>query len=75
LALQIQAVELLSGRPVAAVAVNHEDLDEAGVQAACREILETTGLPACDVLTEGTAPLLEALSPHLERWKRGWRRG
>jgi len=75
LALQIQAVELLSGRPVAAVAVNHEDLDEEGVHAACREILESTGLPACDVLRDGADPLLEALSPHLERWKRGRGRG
>ncbi|MCF8062036.1 MAG: DUF1611 domain-containing protein [Deltaproteobacteria bacterium] len=71
LALQIQAVELLSGRPVAAVAVNHEGLDEAGVEAACREIAETTGLPACDVLRQGVDPLLEGLSPFLERWKRG----
>jgi uncharacterized NAD-dependent epimerase/dehydratase family protein len=73
LELQIQALELLSGRPVAAVAVNHEGLDEAGVDAACREIFERTGLPACDVLRHGTRPLLEGLSTHLERWKRGGR--
>ncbi len=75
LALQIQAVELLSGRPVAAVAVNHEGLDQEGAQAACLEILETTGLPACDVLRDGPGPLLEALGPLLERWKRRRRHG
>lgn len=70
LTLQIQAVELLSGRPVAAVAVNHEGLDDQGVDAACQEILETTGLPACDVLQQGTGPLVEGLAPYLERWRR-----
>ena len=75
LALQVQAVELLSGRPVAAVAVSHEGLDQGGVQAACREILETTGLPACDVLRDGPGLLLEALAPLLDRWKRGRKHG
>ncbi len=70
---QIQAVELVSGRPVAAVAVNHEDLDPEGVEAACREIFETTGLPACDALLQGADVLIEGLVPHLERW-RGRRR-
>ena len=70
LTLQIQAVELLSGRPVAAVAVNSENLDAHGVDAACREILETTGLPACNVLRQGTAALLEGLAPYLGRWRR-----
>jgi uncharacterized NAD-dependent epimerase/dehydratase family protein len=70
LALQIQAVELLSGRPVAAVAVNHENLDAHEVDAACREIHETTGLPACDVLLHGPGALLEGLAPYLERWRR-----
>lgn len=68
LAHQIQAVELLSGRPVAAVAVNHEGIDPEGVEAACREISQTTGLPACDVLLQGPGDLLVGLAPHLERW-------
>ncbi len=66
---QIQALELVSGRPVAAVAVNHENLDHEGVADACRKISETTGLPACDVLLQGADILLEGLAPHLERWR------
>jgi len=70
LELQIQAVELLSGRPVAGVAVNHENMDVEEVQAACREITARTGLPACDALTQGAGALVEGLFPHLERWRK-----
>jgi uncharacterized NAD-dependent epimerase/dehydratase family protein len=52
------------------VAVNHENLDAHEVDAACREIHETTGLPACDVLLHGPGALLEGLAPYLERWRR-----
>lgn len=67
LPLQIQALELLSNKPVVAVTVNHEGLQEAEVPAACREIERQTGLPATDVLLEGAGKLLEALRPHLTR--------
>ena len=50
---QIQAIELVSGRPVIAVTINHENLDSAGVARAAAEIRERTGLPAMDVLLEG----------------------
>jgi len=73
LAHQIQAIELLSGRPVAAVAVNHEYMDPKDVEMVCRDILEGTGLPACDVLLQGSGTLLEGLAPHLERSLRGSR--
>jgi uncharacterized NAD-dependent epimerase/dehydratase family protein len=66
LARQIQAIELVSDCPVVAVAVNHEGLGPAEVKAACREITDTTGLPACDVLTEGVGPLMDGLAPYLE---------
>jgi len=50
---QIQALELVSGRPVIAVTINHENLDRAGVAAAAADIESRTGLPAMDVLLEG----------------------
>jgi len=62
---QIRAVELISGRPVIGVTVNHEGLAAAEVPAACRAIHEETGLPAHDVLLEGGAPLLRSLLPRL----------
>jgi len=62
---QIRAVELLSGRPVVGVTVNHEDLAPEQVPAACAEITAATGLPAVDALRDGMEPILEALAPHL----------
>ena len=67
---QIQAIELLSSKPVVAVTVNHEDLAVADVPAACAAIRRETGLPACDPLLEGVGPVLEALRPWLETQRR-----
>ncbi len=63
---QIEAVELISGKPVVAVTVNHEGLDEEGVAEACGWIKKTTGLPACDVLTGGAGPVVEAIIEQIE---------
>ena len=63
---QIQAIELLSSKPVVAVTVNHEDLAAADVPAACAAIRRETGLPACDPLLDGVAPVLDALRPWLK---------
>lgn len=65
LPVQIQAVELISGRRVAAVTVNHEELDAAGVAAACAAITAQTGLPAFDVLRDGAGGIVRALAPWL----------
>ena len=64
---QIQAIELVSGKPVVAVTVNHEAMTEAETRAACEAIRRETGLPACDPLREGVAPVLSALGPWLDR--------
>ena len=60
---QIQAVELISGRPVVAVTVNHENLDDAGIDTACAVITAETGLPAFDVLRDGADALAAVLEP------------
>jgi uncharacterized NAD-dependent epimerase/dehydratase family protein len=49
---QIQAVEVLSGKPVVAVAVNHEGLDDDQIPWVCRAIKMITGVPAFDVLRD-----------------------
>lgn len=67
LATQVAAVELISGRKVAAVTINHEDLDAAGVEAARAAILAGTGLPAFDVLRDGAGGLRDALAPWLSQ--------
>jgi uncharacterized NAD-dependent epimerase/dehydratase family protein len=62
---QIEAVELLSGRPVVAVTVNHEGLSREEVPEACRSIERETGLPAVDVLLDGAARVVDALRPRI----------
>jgi uncharacterized NAD-dependent epimerase/dehydratase family protein len=64
---QIQAVELLSGRPVVAVTVNHEDLSPEQIPATCEAITRDTGLPAVDVLRDGASALVNVLRPLLPR--------
>jgi uncharacterized NAD-dependent epimerase/dehydratase family protein len=61
LATQIQALELISGKPVIAVALNHERLSRELVDAAARQVQAQTGLPACDPLWHGIGPVVEAV--------------
>lgn len=63
---QIEAVQLISGKPVVAVTVNHEGLTREQVPAACAAITRATGLAACDPLLDGVAALVEVLRPRLE---------
>ena len=64
---QIDAIELLSGRPVVAVTVNHEDLAPEEVDAACEAISHITDLPTVDVLLHGAKAVVDALRPFMER--------
>jgi uncharacterized NAD-dependent epimerase/dehydratase family protein len=65
LEVQIQALELLSGKPVVAITLNHEDLDEAALAEARQEIASRTGLAVCDPLIDGCGAVVEALRPFL----------
>ncbi len=64
---QIEVVELISGKPVVAVTVNHEGLRVEDVPAACEEIERDTGLPAFDVLISGAGALAEVILPRIEQ--------
>jgi uncharacterized NAD-dependent epimerase/dehydratase family protein len=63
---QIEAIELISGRPVVALTLNHEDLPLDRVPMVCTTVAALTGLPTSDVLLEGPGPLVEALMPFLK---------
>jgi uncharacterized NAD-dependent epimerase/dehydratase family protein len=63
LAQQIQAIELISGKPVIAVTVNHEGLGAEEIPQVCRQITRECGLPAFDVLHDGPQELLANLLP------------
>ncbi len=60
---QIEAIQLLSGKPVVALSVNHEGLSEKEIPAICEYLMEIVGLPAADVLLAGATPIVEALLP------------
>lgn len=63
---QIEAIEMISGKPVVAVTINHEDLSRNDVPRVCEEITKQTGLPACDVLYEGAGRVVSILRGHLK---------
>lgn len=48
--VQIQAVELLSGKPVAAITVNHEGMRREEIDGYCEKISREIGLPVKDAL-------------------------
>ena len=66
---QIQAIELLSGKPVVAITINHEHLSPEHIPGVCKEIEKTTGLPAVDVLLNGAEDLVRVLMPLISKWR------
>lgn len=58
---QINAIEVISGKKVIAVTVNHELMTEEEILPACKAITKETGLPAFDVLTHGAEELIKIL--------------
>jgi uncharacterized NAD-dependent epimerase/dehydratase family protein len=64
---QIQAIELLSGKKVVAVTVNHEDIKPEQIDKVCEKIEKETGLPTTDVLVHGPDKLVAALIPYLTK--------
>jgi uncharacterized NAD-dependent epimerase/dehydratase family protein len=67
LSRQIQAIESISGKPVVAVTVNHEDLVEDQIPVICDAIEKVVGLPAFDVLRDQGDGLVAVLVPHLRK--------
>ncbi len=65
LAQQIQVIELLSGKPVVAVTINHEGLSFDQIAPACAAIQKEVGLPAFDVLKDGAGAIVEILKPYV----------
>ncbi len=64
---QIEAVEILSGKPVIAITINHEDLTESETEAVCASIRAETGLPTSAPLRTGLQPVLAAIERYLTR--------
>jgi uncharacterized NAD-dependent epimerase/dehydratase family protein len=62
LARQVQVIELLSGKPVVAITINHEELVPDQVPLVCDAVQKITGLPAFDVLRDGAEDLARLLA-------------
>jgi uncharacterized NAD-dependent epimerase/dehydratase family protein len=61
LAEQIKAIELLSGKKIVAVSINHEDLTDEELSSVIDKIELETFLPVADVIVEGPERLVNAL--------------
>ncbi|MGB7394872.1 MAG: DUF1611 domain-containing protein [Pricia sp.] len=58
---QINAIEVISGKKVIAITVNHENMEEDEISEACKKITLETQLPAFDVLKHGAEELIAML--------------
>ncbi len=64
--IQIRAIELLSGKRVAAITVNHENIPTKEIVSVCETIRKQTGLPAADMLRMGSDTIIDAICKHLK---------
>jgi uncharacterized NAD-dependent epimerase/dehydratase family protein len=64
---QIDAIEIISGKDVIAIAVNHEGMAREEISRECLAITEETGLPAFDPLAHGAEGLRELIQRKIER--------
>ncbi len=62
---QIRALELVSGRPVIAITVNHEGLDADQARQAAASIEHQTSVPTADVLLDGPGRIVDAIRAHM----------
>jgi uncharacterized NAD-dependent epimerase/dehydratase family protein len=63
---QIEAIELLSEKPVVAVTINHEGLSADQIAPVCDAIQKDVGLPALDVLRDGAGALVNFLKSYVK---------
>jgi uncharacterized NAD-dependent epimerase/dehydratase family protein len=63
---QIEAIELISGKPVVAVTVNSENLPPHNISEACEVIEKETGRCAVDPLVHGVHAVVNAIRPHIQ---------
>jgi uncharacterized NAD-dependent epimerase/dehydratase family protein len=66
LPVQIKIVELLSGKKVVAITVNHEGLLKQAIPGICAAIAKTNNRPAFDVFQDGGCALAELIIALLE---------
>ena len=58
---QIKVIELLSNKPVVAIAINHENLHVEDIPEICADIERVTGLPTVDALFQGPGRIIDVI--------------
>jgi uncharacterized NAD-dependent epimerase/dehydratase family protein len=58
---QINAIQVISGKKVIAITVNHEGMKPEEIDDACKKITEEVNLPAFDVLAHGSQGLVDLI--------------
>jgi uncharacterized NAD-dependent epimerase/dehydratase family protein len=66
---QINAIQVISGKQVIAITVNHELMVPEEILPACEAITKETGLPAFDVLAHGADKLISLLKDKIKAKK------
>jgi uncharacterized NAD-dependent epimerase/dehydratase family protein len=60
---QIEAIEMISGKKVVAITINHENMSDDEILPTCEKIFKETGIPAFDVLKFGSEGIMKVLIP------------
>ncbi len=60
---QIRAIELISGKKVVAITLNHENMTGDEIREAGDNITRETGIPAIDILKYGPDRVIETIRP------------
>jgi uncharacterized NAD-dependent epimerase/dehydratase family protein len=66
LAHQIKAIEIISGKPVVAITINHELIPSDQIQSVCEKVKNDVGLPAYDVLLNGADELVKLIEKYIK---------
>ncbi|UCE06826.1 MAG: DUF1611 domain-containing protein, partial [bacterium] len=64
---QIEAIQIISGKPVLAITINHENLSKEEIPAVCQKIQSQTRLPTVDVLLDGAKEIVCVLKGFLKK--------
>ncbi|MFW5715793.1 MAG: DUF1611 domain-containing protein [bacterium] len=63
---QIQAIELLSGKPVIGLTLNHEGMRYDEIPEVSHQLADENGLPVCDPLVQDMEPIVHAIEKMLK---------
>jgi uncharacterized NAD-dependent epimerase/dehydratase family protein len=62
---QLEAIKVISDKPVVAITINHENLTLEEIPRICSQIQQQTGIPTFDVLLSGANEIVNVLRPYL----------